>query len=226
MQAVQPEGCGGPGRDAGSPGNASGVTTLPGRPSRYPAAGRLLSAPWMPVLALALVLGLDAVRGTRHLGLALDGLTDEAAHLATATVVLLAVVATHDLRRLRRGLVAVLAGSVLIDVDHVPLYAGLRGVADGGRPFSHSPVTVVVLLAAAAALPRLRPVLLGLAAGVVLHFVRDVATGPGLPLGWPVTTASVRVPYWWTTTPLGLLALAGVARRLRDQRSPRQQSDV
>jgi inner membrane protein len=52
-----------------------------------------------------------------------------------------------------------------------------------------------VLLALAAAWPRRRPLLLGLAFGVGAHFVRDIATGPGLPLGWPFSDRMVQLPY-------------------------------
>ena len=37
--------------------------------------------------------------------------------------------------------------------------------------------------------------LAGAAVGVCLHFVRDLATGPGIELWWPVDGAEVLLPY-------------------------------
>jgi inner membrane protein len=67
----------------------------------------------------------------------------------------------------------------------------------------------MVLLAALALPRRTRWLLLGAAAGVLLHLLRDVATGPGVPLLWPLSDASARVPYW--TYAVLVLALAGLA---------------
>jgi hypothetical protein len=35
----------------------------------------------------------------------------------------------------------------------------------------------------------------GLAAGMVAHFARDLGVGTGVPLLWPATSRSLRVPY-------------------------------
>jgi inner membrane protein len=101
-----------------------------------------------------------------------------------------------------------LVGSVVIDADHVPLYtfAPEFSVA-GGRPPTHSLVTVAVLLALGAGIARVRGPMVGLAIGVFLHLVRDVVTGPGVPALWPVSATIVRFPY---PTFLGLLSAAGV----------------
>jgi inner membrane protein len=56
-------------------------------------------------------------------------------------------------------------------------------------------LTVLILAGVAAALPAVRVPFAGLALGVCLHFVRDIATGPGVPLFWTIADAAVRVPY-------------------------------
>lgn len=109
------------------------------------------------------------------------GLGDEAAHLAT-TALLLAPVAS----RLDRPLVlGAFAGSVVLDVDHVPVYAGL--LPDDRRPGTHSLATVA-LVAATAWLPGLhrgrRRFMLGMGVGLASHLLRDAFTG-GAPLLWP-----------------------------------------
>jgi inner membrane protein len=103
-----------------------------------------------------------------------------------------------------------LAGSVAIDVDHVPLYAGLDQVAVGEneRPFTHSLLTTAALLGGSRlAAGRRRTALAGLAAGTLLHFVRDVGTGPGAPLLWPLYRRSLRIPYAAYLAPVAVAAL-------------------
>ena len=119
------------------------------------------------------------------------GPLDEIGHLLTAALLLLALP-----RPARRKVWPwALIGAVAIDVDHVPLYTFAPEFEVGGRPPTHSLLTVLVLFVAALAIPAARVPLAGLALGVCLHFVRDVATGPGMPLFWPVSHAVVRVPY-------------------------------
>ncbi len=106
------------------------------------------------------------------------GLLDEPGHLLTAWLFL----AASPRARRRLDLRWVLLGAVAIDVDHLPLYlwAALAS-SPGGRPVTHSLITVLVLLVVVAALSRrLSTAATGVAVGVLLHFVRDVATGPGL----------------------------------------------
>ena len=62
---------------------------------------------------------------------------------------------------------------------------------------------------------RLRTPLSGLALGVVLHLVRDLITGRGVPLFWPVTGTSVLAPY---ALYVGLLSLAATWAVLRPAR--------
>ena len=77
-----------------------------------------------------------------------------------------------------------LAGSLLPDVDHIPMAFGSPEVGDD-RPNTHS-----LLAVAAAALVSRR-----LAAGAAAHFLRDLAMDPGAPLLWPLTRRRFRVPY-------------------------------
>ena len=109
-----------------------------------------------------------------------------------------------------------LLGAVVIDVDHIPLYVWDVGTADPeGRPVTHSLTVVLVLLALSRLPGRLRTPLSGLALGVLLHLVRDIVTGPGASLFWPIAGTSVLLPY-----PLyaGVLCLAAAWAVLRPRR--------
>ncbi|MFW3173000.1 metal-dependent hydrolase [Geodermatophilus sp. CPCC 206100] len=165
----------------------------------------------LPVAALAVLAVLDVVQESRRWPILVTGLLDEPAHLITAGLVLAAV----PLAGTWPFPAWVLAGAVAIDLDHVPLYLWHDAVSgDGGRPVTHSLLTVLVLLAAAAAVRRHRIPLAGLACGVALHLLRDLATGPGVPLLWPLPGAA-QVPYLLYAAVLGGLTLAAVARLLR-----------
>ncbi len=167
--------------------------------------GRVLA----PLAALSVIAVLDLVASSRWWSLAVVGVLDEPAHLLTAWLVLRAV---PELRA-RSPLPWVLAGAVAIDVDHVPLYLwGALASTPEGRPVTHSLVTVLALAAVAVASRRLRTAATGLCVGVLLHFVRDVATGPGLPLAWPVRVDSVLLPYG---VYLGVVAACAVLAAVR-----------
>lgn len=165
---------------------------------------------------LLVVLGLDAVLAQRQWPFAVTGLLDESAHLATAGLVLLAM----PLGAVSRYGGWMLVGSVLIDIDHLPLYLGNRGfLVDGGRPPTHSIAVIVLLLLAALALPAWKRQLRGLAFGVLAHFLRDVATGPGLALLWPAFPVTVQAPYLAYVGLLGLLTLGAVVRSRAERRA-------
>jgi inner membrane protein len=149
----------------------------------------------VPAGILAGVLALDGVRSRLQFNLLVSGGSDELCHLATACLTLCAAASWPTLLRHRTVVLSALVASVGIDVDHVPLYAGVSHIASGGRPYTHSLATVAVTLAIALTMPRARPVLTGVALGFCLHFLRDIATGPGLPLWWPISTDNVRCPY-------------------------------
>ncbi len=151
------------------------------------ATGRVLA----PMAAVLAIVGLDRIAALRNWPIPVVGLLDEPAHLLTAWVVLAAVGVTPS-----RVVRWVLLGAVVIDVDHIPLYLwGVPVTGDGGRPVTHSLTTVAALLLVAAAVPRSRTVVSALTAGLVLHMARDIVTGPGIPLLWPIRPDSVLLPY-------------------------------
>jgi inner membrane protein len=166
------------------------------------------------IAALTVVLGLDAVVD-RDWSLPVLGLFDEIGHLATAWVLLVALLPD----RYQSLVPWALLGAVLIDVDHVPLYAwGVGTATDGqGRPVTHSLTLALVLLALSRLDRRLRTPLSGLALGVLLHLVRDIATGPGASLFWPIAETGVLVPY---SLYAGLLCLAATRALFRPGRRP------
>ncbi len=196
------------------------------RAPEYTARNATVPRPVVPALLLLLVVAVDALRAQVPYSLLVDALTDELAHLATAALVLTALTDLRWQVAQRRFAAAVLVASVVIDVDHLLLYAHVPHVDAGGRPFSHSLATVVVLTAVGLAVPKWRPLVLGASTGVALHLLRDLGTGPGVPLWWPLTDASVRMPY---ALQLGVLSVcvlvaglrwAGRAHRWRSARNP------
>lgn len=155
------------------------------------------------VLALDLLWSL--VEGsTGHLAY---GLVDEPAHLATCAVALLALLALGG-QPPARFVVAALIASVAIDVDHIPGYLGWDWMTGSlARPYSHS-LLFVAALAALGLLSRnrnLRLASLGLAFGLAMHLLRDLATGPGVPLAWPISGEIVSTPYALFASTLALM---------------------
>jgi len=137
---------------------------------------------------------LDVVPAPRASSVLVNGLLDEPAHLATAWLALCGLAPRALVRPV--GWSALVA-SVAIDVDHIPLYLSDGGFAvNGGRPPTHSLVLVAVLIVGAALLGRRGRWVLGAALGILLHFLRDVATGPGIPALWPFSERTLLVPYW------------------------------
>jgi inner membrane protein len=187
-----------------------GVTAGDVRPSRSVALG--------PALLVMLVFTCDHVLGSLR-SVLLIGAVDEPAHLATACLVLVAAQRLEWLRAHPKEIGIVLASAVLIDLDHIPLYAGLPHVALGGRPYSHSLLTVAALLLISAVMPSgRRRWVVAMAAGLGLHLVRDVATGPGVLLVWPISADEVLVPYPAYLTLCLALAVVGTVRLIRGRR--------
>jgi membrane-bound metal-dependent hydrolase YbcI (DUF457 family) len=150
-------------------------------------------------LLVGLVLGLDllwAALDATTASLAF-GLIDEPAHLATCAIALLVLVAASGRRPSTAFVVAALVSSVAIDLDHLPGYLGWDGlIGEAPRPFTHSLVPVLALLGFGfLAGDRYKAVMLGIAFGASAHLLRDVATGPGVPLLWPVSITGVGIPY-------------------------------
>lgn len=105
------------------------------------------------------------------------GPLDHAAHLATAALLL-------PRGRSLGWTVSFMAGSLLPDLDHVPL--AFRDPKPGDpRPPSHSLLSVAPAAAASRAT----------AAGMLAHLARDLALAPGAPVLWPLSSRQLRVPY-------------------------------
>ena len=175
-----------------------------------------------PLAALAAIWLLDAALAARPWPVPAEAVLDWSAHLLTAGLLLAASGFSRG-----RLVTWALAGAVLVDLDHLPLYLGAEVTAGGGRPVTHSLTFVLVLAAVAAVWRAQRTVLAGLALGVILHMARDIALGPGVPLFWPLVDGSFRVA--WTTY-LGLLVVATAvvvwrAWRAASDRPPAQHAD-
>jgi membrane-bound metal-dependent hydrolase YbcI (DUF457 family) len=150
------------------------------------------------------------------------GAVDEPAHLATGLLFLLALLTLVRTRRPALSFVAAAAvASVALDLDHVPGLLGWHGLTQGTpRPYTHSLVTPVVLIAVGElAGGRAKPIAFGAAFGVCAHLFRDLCTGPGVALAWPLSDAAVRFPYMVFAAGLLLTAAAVVAVNAR-HRSP------
>jgi inner membrane protein len=155
------------------------------------------------------------------------GILDLPLHFATAAVFLMAVIAWRRERLSPEFVVAALVASVALDLDHVPGYLGSDALSGGDpRPYSHSLATIVVLLLCAWALHgRGSALSLGAAFGVSAHLVRDLATGPGVPLVWPASSAAIAYPYLVFAAALvlaGGIAAAGEMRRPSSSGAPRR----
>jgi hypothetical protein len=121
-------------------------------------------------------------------GRAVVGVLDETAHLALGLL----------LARRSRAPVAVVAGSMFIDADHLPSELGHEWLRHGGsgRPYPHALVTLaaLALISRAAAL------------GLALHLARDLTDSEtGVRLLWPLTNREFKVAPW--LYPVGVGAL-------------------
>ena len=138
---------------------------------------------------LATVAAADLTLHRRKPPWILVGLFDHPAHLATG-----ALIALNVRGRPKRWRRACLAGSLIADVDHIPL--ALRPqlpTTDDPRPLSHCLLAVAPVAAAAGVTQSER--LHGLAVGMLAHYLRDLGVGSGVPLLWPLTSRSLNVPY-------------------------------
>jgi membrane-bound metal-dependent hydrolase YbcI (DUF457 family) len=141
---------------------------------------------------------------------------DLPAHAAVCGVALLALASTKRVGLSRSFVIAALIASVAIDLDHVPGYLGSQLL--GGnlpRPDTHGMLPIVVLAGIGAVIPRgrLRPIALGIAFGLAAHLVRDLATGPGVPLAWPLSGRSATIPYAVFAGGLVLAAVTPIVAR-------------
>ena len=179
---------------------------------------------WMGVLLVLYAFATDWLTGWHGMNFAMRGLLDEPAHLATALVIMGALVRVRRAPPDHRFGWTMLTCSVLIDLDHVPAEFGSYVLTGGTpRPYTHALWTVLVLTLAWAAARfvvvlsgRRRPaavelILAGAAWGVAAHFVRDIATAP-MSFWWPVSSMSVEVPYWWYVAALVVCIAIGPIR--------------
>ncbi|HET9094976.1 MAG TPA: metal-dependent hydrolase [Solirubrobacteraceae bacterium] len=185
-------------------------------------AAQRLSAGLTPlaVLGCAAVLFLSDW-GYQHGGgtsLPAAAVLDETAHVLTALLLLQGLSA-----RLRaRFALPALFASVAIDLDHVPQDLGYHFLTVGTpRPYTHSLLTIAVLLALAVALRRRRDLLLGLALGLVLHFFRDLAegNGSGVALLWPLTDRGYSYPHATYLAVMACVVAADVTLGLLSRRA-------
>lgn len=180
---------------------------------------------WAGVVLALYAFGTDWLTGWHSMGFVTRGLLDWPAHLATALVILGALIRVRGALPDQRFGWAMLACSVLIDLDHLPLEFGSDILTNGTpRPYTHALWTVIVLTLAWATTrffmtrsARPRPataelILAGAASGVAAHFVRDIATAP-MSFWWPLTDMAVQVPYWLYVLALAAIIAIGPIRR-------------
>lgn len=173
-------------------------------------------------VSLALIVAVVAVdHWIRRPGMSFvqRALLDEPCHVATAVVVIGAITRFRGSPPDSRFLWSMLACSVLIDADHLPLEFGSSVLTNGTpRPYTHA-LWVVLLLTVAAIIARCWSrhartlasgsavaILAGAAWGISAHFLRDIVTAEISPW-WPVSSAAAQVPYWWYVLAL-LITLA------------------
>jgi inner membrane protein len=141
---------------------------------------------------LAAVLGADWVILRRRPRWIVSGLLDEPAHVATAALVLLNLPT-----RSGRWTGGFLVGSLLPDLDHVPLaLSRVHPDIDDPRPATHCLLAVAPLaLVAVGSRGVAREFAAGATVGALVHFARDLAVGTGVPLLQPVDGRSFKAPY-------------------------------
>src|SRR3954469_6830488 len=140
--------------------------------------------------ALATLLVIDAFVLPRLPVRPLSGIVDEAAHAATGVAVLAGLPDGDG--DFVRGLAA---GSILLDIDHVPELWGSRWLRPRGvRPVPHSfglPAVPIAL-----GIRDSNTLALGAAVGLAGHLLRDLATGKtAVPLLWPLTGRRFSIRY-------------------------------
>lgn len=179
----------------------------------------------MGVLLALYAFGTDGLTGWHGMDFAMRGLLDWPAHVATALVILGALVRVRRTLPDQRFGWTMLACSVLIDLDHLPAEFGSQVLTNGTpRPYTHALWTVIVLAITWAGARffvirsgRPQPatvelILAGAAPGVAAHFVRDIATAP-MSFWWPITDMAVQVPYQWYVLALAVIIAIGPIRQ-------------
>jgi inner membrane protein len=179
-----------------------------------------------PVPPVALVLAAGGLGLTdwayRRVGSSVSGgALDETAHALTVLLVLWAM----GRRSYRPPVVPALVGSVAIDLDHIPRELGTCWLTAGTpRPYTHSLLTIAVLLIAARLWRRRRMAIVGFALGVSVHFMRDLAdSSAGVSLLWPWSTRPFTIPRGAYLAGVALLIAITAMRRVSGQPSGQSQ---
>jgi inner membrane protein len=180
---------------------------------------------WVSVLLALYAFATDWLTGWHGMNFAMRGLLDWPAHLATALVILGALVRVRGALPDQRFGWTMLACSVLVDLDHLPAEFGSQVLTNGTpRPYTHALWTVIVLALAYAVVrffvirsgrsraATVELILAGAASGVAAHFVRDIATAP-MSFWWPITDMAVQVPYRWYVLALAVIIAIGPIRQ-------------
>ncbi len=155
--------------------------------------GNLWHSPFWPLVLATGIFGVDGIFRLWKPPIWIAAALDEPAHLATTTLLLGTLQRPMSVDFAASALLA----SVLIDTDHIPWLLGSTILSDGtSRPYAHSLLTIIATLALASKqLAQRRRLALGGAFGLMAHFTRDTVTSEGLPLFWPASRSSVRLPY-------------------------------
>lgn len=166
-------------------------------------------------LTAAVVILAGADWGTRLAGDTLfpGGPLDELAHLLSTLLVFWAL----SSRARARFLVPAMIASVAIDIDHIPDRLGVDWLTVGTpRPYTHSVLLIFVVLALAMAWPRRRDLLLAVAIGLAIHFLRDMGEGEsGVSLLWPFTDHSFQYPHGVYVAAMAVFVLIDAWRCVR-----------
>ena len=186
------------------------------QPARRRAEPLLRPSPGL-VVSVALVFAADQylyqLLGS-HLGF--QAVFDETDHLLTTLLLVWAVFPRFGWRELVPALLA----SVLIDIDHIPGQLGYTWITGGTpRPYTHSLLTIAVVLLLALAWRRQRRVLLCIAIGLSSHFWRDLAepAGSAVSLFWPITDHGVHLDPVFYLTSIGAFAAVALARAFSER---------
>jgi inner membrane protein len=170
-------------------------------------------------LALTAVLLAGADWGTRLAGDTVipGGPLDELAHLFTTLLFFWAL----GPRARERFLVPALIASVAIDFDHIPGRLGVDWLTAGTpRPYTHSLLTIAVVVASALVVRRRRNLLLGIAIGLAIHLWRDMGEGDsGVSLLWPISDHSFQYPHGAFVAVMAVSVLIDAARCVEAKRA-------
>jgi len=124
------------------------------------------------------------------------------------------VLAALPRARGRAFAVGLLAGSVLVDLDHIPKLLGIDWISQGTpRPYGRSLLTLVILAVLICTWQARRPLLFGALAGVAVHFGRDLGDqASGMPLFWPFSDSAYNVPHWIYLAAMGVVGAIALIR--------------